>query len=161
MSPPEAGLNGAALSRGELLATDDGLHSRLPTPNACCCRRANMAGTWPTEILAAIACSASLEILYGGDALPMEIFGRCRNSPRKLGFGRNERDQRRTHHTTSRRANIQVQFVLRGGFGGTSRQLSEVLRALGAFTGGRDGNIFLPHCLLSSLSALSEENTVN
>lgn len=40
---------------------------------------------------------------------------------------------------------------------GNSKQLLEVLRALGAFTGGRDGNIFLPLAVLAIIGDFRSE----
>lgn len=60
-------------------------NSRLLIPTTLDWRRANMAGTWPTVIRAAIVYKRNLEG-FGSlvEVLRMEIFNRCRNSPRKL-----------------------------------------------------------------------------
>ena len=117
-----------------------------------------MAGTWPTEILAAIVCRVIRESLEGwwmcaagGDLRPVSQLAA------EAGFGRNERDQRRAHHhVEARKDPISIRFEV--SFGDDSRPLSEVLRLLGAFTGGRDGNIFLPYAGFQTLGAFRGEH---
>ncbi|KOS39473.1 hypothetical protein ACN38_g9675 [Penicillium nordicum] len=74
-----------------------------------------------------------------------------------VGFERNEQDQRRAHHHVKAHKSPRSILLRSCVWRGNSKQLLEVLRALGAFTGGRDGNIFLPLGVLAIIGDFRSE----
>lgn len=90
-----------------------------------------------------------------------EIFKRCPQLSEGAGLsaGTNSIDQKPT--TASGRANFEcINWSIARELSELKRECWSALRVLGAFTGGRDGNIFLPQRLFSTWRRFPRRTTV-